>query len=49
MRLRPVAHILPCYFVYPEEGDYRVYQNTGTTEIYDTAIPKKKLELDIKI
>ena len=28
-------------FCYPEEGEYRVYQNTGTIEIYDTAIPKK--------
>jgi len=41
MRLRPVAPILLCYFVYPEEGDYSVYQNSGAIEIYDTAIPKK--------
>jgi len=41
MRLRPVALILLFSFVYPEEGDYRVYQNTGTTEKYVTAVPKK--------
>jgi hypothetical protein len=48
MRLKPVALILLFPFVYPEEGDYRVYQNTGTTKIYVTAVPKK-LELNMKI
>jgi hypothetical protein len=40
MRLREVALLLFA-LVYPEEGDYRIYQNSGTTEIYDTAIAKK--------
>jgi len=40
MRLRPVAPALLCYFVYHEEGDYRVYQNTGATEIYDSHTKK---------
>lgn len=48
MRLRQVALILWFSFVYPAEGDYRVYQNIGMNEIYDTTIPKK-LKLNMKI
>jgi len=40
MRLRPVVPVLLCYFVYPEEGDYRVYQNSGATEIWHSHTKK---------